>query len=47
MKKFLTILLIFAAVLCLFVVYFPVISGLPAKASYLDSLELLDSWYFN
>ena len=36
-----------AVVLCLFVVYFPIISGLPAKASYLDSLELLDSWYFN
>ena len=36
-----------AAVLVLFVVFFPAISGLPAKASYLDSLELLDTWYFN
>ncbi len=36
-----------ATVLALFVIFFPVISGLPAKASYLDSLELLGTWYFN
>ena len=36
-----------ALVLCLFVVYFPVISGLPASSAYLDGLELLDTWYFN
>ncbi len=36
-----------AVVFALFIVFFPVISGLPAKATYLDSLELLSSWYFN
>ncbi len=33
--------------LVLFGVFFPVISGLPVKAAYLDALELLPSWYFN
>ena len=34
-------------VLVLFVVFFPVISGFPTTAAYADSLELLNSWYFN
>ena len=34
-------------VFALFIVFFPVISGLPASATYVDALELLDSWYFN
>ncbi len=36
-----------AAVFVLFIVFFPVISGLPAGANYVDRLELLDTWYFN
>ena len=31
----------------LFIVFFPVISGLSVPATYLDSLELLSTWYFN
>ena len=36
-----------AVVFALFVIFFPVISGLPASANYVDALELLDTWYFN
>ena len=36
-----------AAVFALFVIFFPVISGLPASAEYIGALELLDTWYFN
>ena len=36
-----------ATVFVLFIVFFPVISGLPASSAYLDSLELLSTWYFN
>ena len=36
-----------ALVFGLFIVFFPVISGLSVPATYLDSLELLSTWYFN
>lgn len=36
-----------AAVVVLFVIYFPVISGLPASGDYLNRLEILPTWYFN
>lgn len=35
------------AVFALFIIFFPVISGLPASANYVGALELLDTWYFN
>ena len=34
-------------VFAMFVIFFPVISGLPVSANYADALELLDTWYFN
>lgn len=30
-----------------FMIFFPVISGVPASQNYVDSLELLPTWYFN
>ena len=33
--------------LAAFVIYFPVISGTPVPGRWLDSLELLPTWYFN
>ena len=35
-----------ALVIACFVIFFPVISGLPVSAAYIDSLELLPTWYF-
>ena len=35
-----------AVSLVLFGVYFPVISGLPVSREYVNSLELLGTWYF-
>ncbi len=39
-------IILFAAVVALFVVFFPVISGVPASDSYLDNLKWFPSWYF-
>ncbi len=36
-----------AVVFALFIIFFPVISGLPASTNYVGALELLDTWYFN
>ena len=36
-----------AVVLALFVIFFPVISGLPVNGEYLNRLEILPTWYFN
>ncbi len=35
------------AVFVLFIVFFPVLSGVPASQNYIDRLELLPTWYFN
>ncbi len=35
------------AALALFIIYLPVISGLPVAQAYADKLELLGTWYFN
>ena len=34
-------------VFALFIIFFPAISGLPVASSYLDGLEVLNTWYFN
>ena len=36
-----------AAVFICFMIFFPVISGVPASRTYVDALELLPTWYFN
>lgn len=35
-----------AAVIIFFIVYYPVISGMPVKKTYVDALELLPTWRF-
>lgn len=35
-----------ATVFACFIAYFPVISGVPAKAEYINALKLLPTWYF-
>jgi len=35
------------AVVVMFIMFFPVISGFPAPQAYVDMLELLPTWYFN
>jgi dolichyl-phosphate-mannose--protein O-mannosyl transferase len=37
---------LFAGVIILFIVFYPVISGAPAPTSWLDKLKLFPSWYF-
>ena len=29
-----------------FIIYYPVVSGIPTKSSYIDRLELFNSWIF-
>ncbi len=36
-----------ALVMICFIIFFPVLSGYPVKANYIDKLELLSTWYFN
>ena len=33
-------------VVVFFIVYYPVVSGLPVSNQYIESLRLLSSWYF-
>ncbi len=35
-----------ALVIAFFIIYYPVVSGLPVSNNYLESLKLLPSWYF-
>ena len=35
-----------ALVITFFILYYPVISGMPVTNNYIDMLKLLDSWYF-
>ncbi len=46
-KKNKTMAIYCSAVFVLFIVFFPVLSGVPASRNYIDRLELLPTWYFN
>jgi dolichyl-phosphate-mannose--protein O-mannosyl transferase len=37
---------IFAAVVIMFIVFYPVISGMPVSTSYIHNLKWFPSWYF-
>lgn len=46
-KKNRLVLIYVAALLVCFAVFFPVVTGVPARTDYIERLEILPSWYFN